>query len=51
MNFIKGNNTYLAKTHCRALSMVFQDFNATYSELLAFEQSFTHKLLLEVFKS
>jgi len=37
--------------------MVFQDFNATYSELLAFEQgvslhiSFIHKLLLEVFKS
>jgi len=57
MNFIKGNNTYLAKTHRRALSMVFQDFNATYSELLAFEQgvslhiSFIHKLLLEVFKS
>jgi len=48
---------YIDKVHCRALRVVFQNFDANISDLLALENgvslhiSFLRKLLVEIFKS
>jgi hypothetical protein len=57
MNFVMPNNARITKVHCRALRVVFQNFDANISELPALENgvslhiSFIRKLLVKIFKS